>query len=62
MLGIGTANNQIYAAVDPAENVVMASEAIVEVSKGGNQAFNIEDPYQAVNFIIALTGTFPSRN
>ena len=29
---------------------------------GAGQAFNNMHPYQAVNFIIALVGTFPSRN
>lgn len=29
---------------------------------GGNQPFNIRNPYQAVNFVIALQGIFPSRN
>jgi microcystin-dependent protein len=29
---------------------------------GGGQAIQIENPFQCVNFIIALQGTFPSRN
>ena len=29
---------------------------------GGGQTFSIQNPYLAVNFIIALEGTFPSRN
>lgn len=29
---------------------------------GGGQQFNIENPYECVNYIIALQGTFPSRN
>ncbi len=62
MLGVGSATNKIYVAPDPAPNVTMASEAITEQSKGSNQAFNIDNPYQAVNFIIALQGTYPSRN
>jgi len=33
------------------------------IAGGGNsQNFGIMQPYQAVNFIIALVGTFPSRN
>ena len=31
-------------------------------SAGGGQAVNNMPPFQAVNFIIALVGTFPSRN
>jgi len=38
----------------------MKSDAIGNT--GGNQAFNNVQPYQVVNFIIALQGTFPSRN
>ncbi len=29
---------------------------------GGSQPFNVVQPYQVVNFIIALQGIFPSRN
>ena len=29
---------------------------------GGNQPFNIRDPFLGINFIIALQGVFPSRN
>ncbi|HYL66704.1 MAG TPA: tail fiber protein [Nitrosopumilaceae archaeon] len=29
---------------------------------GGNQPFNVRDPYLGVNCIIALNGIFPSRN
>jgi len=29
---------------------------------GGNQPFNIQNPMLGLNFIIALTGIFPSRN
>lgn len=29
---------------------------------GGNQPINIENPFLGVNYIIALQGTFPSRN
>ena len=31
-------------------------------NNGGQQAFNIMDPFLAVNYIIALQGIFPSRN
>ena len=29
---------------------------------GGGQAFDVVQPFQVVNFIIALTGSYPSRN
>ena len=31
-------------------------------NQGGGQSFGVRNPYQAVNYIIALQGTFPSRN
>lgn len=36
--------------------------AAVVGNKGGSQAFDVRQPYQCVNFIIALVGTYPSRN
>ena len=31
-------------------------------NNGGSQPFNLRNPYQGMNFIIALQGLFPSRN
>jgi len=31
-------------------------------NRGGSQPFSIRQPYQSVNFIIALQGLYPSRN
>lgn len=31
-------------------------------NNGGSQQFDIENPYECVNYIIALYGTYPSRN
>jgi microcystin-dependent protein len=31
-------------------------------AQGGSQSFNVRDPYLGVSYIIALQGTFPSRN
>lgn len=42
----------------PADNAVTTT---VE-NTGGGQSFNNMQPYQVVNYIIALTGIFPSRN
>ncbi len=48
----------LYAAVsNPAK---MAANAVAAV--GGSQAHENQQPYLAVNFCIALTGIFPSRN
>lgn len=41
-------------------NTAMASQAIVNA--GGGQGHENRSPYLVVNFIIALTGIFPSRN
>ena len=46
-----------YGTSDPAQ---LAAEAITTV--GGGQPHNNMSPYLAVNFCIALTGIFPSRN
>ena len=40
----------------------MSTAAITAAPVGAGQAFNKMPPYQAVNFIIALIGLFPSRN
>jgi microcystin-dependent protein len=32
------------------------------VNTGGSQPFNLMQPFLAVNFIIALVGTYPSRS
>lgn len=42
--------------------VNLQSDSVTVDNTGGGQSFNIRSPYQAVNFIIALVGTFPSRN
>jgi microcystin-dependent protein len=39
----------------------MAANTVQIANTGGNQAFNIMQPYQVINFQIALTGLFPSR-
>lgn len=41
---------------------MMAGDAVQVSSAGGSQAFNNFHPVQVVNFSIALTGIFPSRN
>lgn len=60
--------NNFWAADDDGEKIyspgpgaaAMASGAIG--STGGGQSFTLEDPYLAVNWCIALEGTYPSRS
>jgi len=49
-----------YSATTP--STPMSSSSIVIGDTGGNQGFSPRDPYVAANCIIALVGTFPSRN
>jgi microcystin-dependent protein len=55
LLANGTVN--IYA--DPASLVAIAPESVSP--KGGSQAHNNMSPYLTLNFVIALTGFFPSH-
>lgn len=56
------AGAQSYAAPIAADNKTMASESIQVQNTGGGQSHNNIQPVQVVNYIIALVGTFPSRN
>ena len=58
MLALTTTN--VYTAPDPAANRVTASESIT--ATGGNQQFDNEAPYLALNWCICTVGIFPPRN
>lgn len=58
----GTQATRIYADVDPAQDIPMASQSITESNVGGGQSFGIMNPFLAIHFIIALQGVFPSRS
>lgn len=45
----------------PPNNQIMASNTI-GISPGSSQAFSIRQPYQVINYCIAIQGIFPSRN
>lgn len=45
-----------------APNITMNAQSVAIGNSGGSQAFNNMQPYLAVNYIIALEGTFPSRS
>ena len=56
------AGASIYATPVAANNKVLAAESVIVANKGGGLQHNNMQPIQVVNYIIALQGTFPSRN
>jgi microcystin-dependent protein len=54
------AESNAYATVPPAPNVTLNPQAVGLA--GGSLPHNNMQPYLTMNFCIALTGTFPSRN
>lgn len=44
------------------KNAEMAADSVVVHNTGGNQPHNNMQPFQCVNYIIALQGVYPSRN
>ena len=54
------AGTTIYKAGTP--DVLMATDAISEQDVGGNQSHENMQPFLVVNWCIALSGVFPSRN
>lgn len=57
----GTANNRIFAADTPAQEVAMHPNSISEQTIGAGQPFENMQPYLGSNFIIATEGIYPSR-
>lgn len=51
-----------YAAPNAKDNIAMGPESVTVSAAGGGQPFDSMNPYLGVNFIIALTGQFPSRS
>ena len=58
--GSGKPAIPIYATGNPTPNVTMAPNVIG--TAGGSVPVEVLNPYLCINFIIALEGTFPSRN
>ena len=59
--------SNIYHDVDDGRQDILMHQNTVTLSTdssntGGNQSFGILNPYQAVNYIIALEGIYPSRS
>ena len=67
-LAIAPATAQIYSPDAPPATSSLAAASISATgtmsvqNTGNNQSFNNMQPYTAVNYIILLTGPFPSRN
>jgi microcystin-dependent protein len=47
---------------DATPGALMSPGAVTAGNTGGNQPLNNMQPYQTVNFVIALVGLYPSRN
>ncbi len=63
--GESNPQNQFLGAANRYAEAATANAALGGVASGnsgGNQSVNNMQPFQAVNYIIALQGTFPSRN
>jgi microcystin-dependent protein len=59
-LSEATSGDLVYDTSSPVINAPFAPQAISP--NGGNMPHNNMQPYQAVNYCIAVEGTFPSRN
>lgn len=61
---LGIVETNYYNSTPP--NTLMAANNVGitgnTAATGGNQSFNIRNPYEGVNYIIALFGIFPSRS
>lgn len=51
-----------FAPYNPADNVAMGSESIVVGNTGSGQGYYVQQPYNTLNYIIALEGVYPSRS
>nr|WP_193786887.1 tail fiber protein [Lacinutrix algicola] len=56
------AYNALGGAYAMGKNTKMAADSVSVGQTGGNQAHDNMQPYQVVNYIIALDGIFPSRS
>ncbi|WP_452597749.1 phage tail protein [Pontimicrobium sp. MEBiC01747] len=58
--GVSIGASEIF--VEGAADQPLASGSVAVGNNGGNQSFYIRNPFEVVNYIIALQGTYPSRN
>ncbi|MFK7748296.1 MAG: phage tail protein [Kordia sp.] len=48
--------------VESAPNTNLANGSVVTSNTGGNQSFYLRNPFEGINFIIAMLGVYPSRS
>ncbi|WP_452597750.1 phage tail protein [Pontimicrobium sp. MEBiC01747] len=58
--GVSIGASEIFVA--GGANQPLANGSVAVGNAGGQQPFNIRNPFEVVNYIIALQGVFPSRN
>lgn len=58
----GAAGSSIYVNAAPDNNLAAGSVSGTAMNNGGNQSVNNMQPFQCVNYIIALQGLYPSRS
>lgn len=58
--GVSIGASEIFA--DGAATTALANGSVQTNNTGGQQQFYIRNPFESVNFIIALFGTYPSRS
>ncbi|QHI35503.1 hypothetical protein IMCC3317_08490 [Kordia antarctica] len=58
--GASIGKSEIF--VEGAPNTNLAAGSVTLSNTGGQQPFNSRNPFLGINYIIALQGTFPSRN
>ena len=61
-LGVPTNGERIYEPDGASDPVDLAAGSINVNPTGGNQPYDVNNPYLGLNFIIALQGVFPSRS
>ena len=59
---LGAAAFDLYADAVAADEIALHPDSVAVGNTGGNQPFDNRMPFTCVNYIIALQGTFPSRN
>ncbi len=48
--------------VEAAPNTSLANGSVTTLNNGGNQSFYMRNPFEGINYIIAMLGVYPSRS